>query len=89
MREENEGFSKLICLLNSIQPKSSADNILKQIQSLIGLFELDPNRVIDIILDAFENNLSNQSLISILSSFSSNTIAQLIGFKFQFFVVLL
>lgn len=38
------------------------DNVM----ALIGYFNLDPNRVLDIILDSFENNIWNISYISLL-----------------------
>jgi THO complex subunit 2 len=60
LREENEGFAKLIVELNqcNINP-SIIDNVKCNIEALIGFFNLDPNRVLDIILDSFENNIWN------------------------------
>ncbi|KAL3317814.1 THO complex subunit 2 [Cichlidogyrus casuarinus] len=49
LREESEGYAKLLSLL--IQTNGPADLIMQQIWSLIGYFDLDPNRVLDIILD--------------------------------------
>jgi THO complex subunit 2 len=56
LREENEGFAKLIVELN--QPNISMDNIdivKKNVEALIGFFNLDPNRVLDIILESFSS----------------------------------
>lgn len=39
---------------------------MKKVQSLIGVFDLDPNRVLDIILDRFENCYENQGDLSVL-----------------------
>ena len=45
------------------QPNIKLENIeiVKQnIDALIGYFNLDPNRVLDLILDSFINHLSNR-----------------------------
>uniref|UniRef100_A0A915DWV3 THO complex subunit 2 N-terminal domain-containing protein n=1 Tax=Ditylenchus dipsaci TaxID=166011 RepID=A0A915DWV3_9BILA len=57
LREESEGYAKLITEILSVQPTTSSDEVLLTIERLIGQFNLDPNRVLDIILDGFENNL--------------------------------
>lgn len=47
---------------------------------------MDPNRVLDIILESFENNPSmNQTFINLLRNYKSEdeTICQIIGFKYQ------
>ena len=64
---------------------SNVDVVKENVQTLIGFFNLDPNRVLDIILDSFENNLWNHgTYIRLLEGqFQSQTIAQVIGFKFQ------
>ncbi len=82
LREESEGYSKLlVCLLEHlVQPldyywtSSSPQShqviaeqrlsdieekttiVIQNITSLIGTFDLDPNRVLDIVLDAFISN---------------------------------
>lgn len=38
------------------------DNVM----ALIGYFNLDPNRVLDIILDSYENNLWNSSYLYLI-----------------------
>ena len=55
-REESEGYAKLMSelLCRTHTEVSSLVNILK---ALIGCFSLDPNRVIDTILEALENQL--------------------------------
>ena len=67
-REENEGYSKLAVQL--IQPEvdtvSAEDlhNLVLNIQQLIGYFDLNPNRVLDIVLEAFEINIVQNSVHS-------------------------
>lgn len=54
MREENEGFSKLIIELNQENIDASTVNQVKEnIQKLVGYFQLDPNRLLDLILSSF------------------------------------
>jgi THO complex subunit 2 len=85
LREENEGFAKVIVELN--QPNITINNIeavQKNIEALIGYFSLDPNRVLDIILDSFEKNVSNDVYIELLKDkkIKRSTISQVLGFKF-------
>nr|CAH8855365.1 unnamed protein product [Trichobilharzia regenti] len=54
LREENEGYAKLITELCQISSSSSLEGLMNQIRSLIGYFDLDPNRVLDLILDVCE-----------------------------------
>ena len=47
---------------------------------------MDPNRVLDIILESFENNLQNhKNYVKLLQDYKSEngTICNIIGFKFQ------
>lgn len=51
-----------------------------------GCFNLDPNRVLDIILESFENNPAmHVAFINLLKAYKAEdeTICQIIGFKFQ------
>lgn len=85
LREENEGYAKLIVELN--QPNISLDNIenvSKNVEALIGYFSLDPNRVLDIILDSFMNFLWNQQpYLVLLRDYKGSNVAQVLGFKFH------
>jgi len=67
-REENEGYSKLVVQL--VQPSLCSvtdhdlSNLVLNVQQLIGYFNLDPNRVQDIVLEAFENSLASVAVYS-------------------------
>ena len=53
---------------------------------ILGCFNLDPNRVLDIILESFENNPSmHRVFIGLLKNYKADeeTICHSIGFKFQ------
>jgi hypothetical protein len=57
-----------------------------------GRFNLDPNRVLDIMLDAFEFHLEEEDFfITLLKDYSSNydksTVCHILGFKYQFYKV--
>ena len=53
-REESEGYAKLITELNQDLSSVTPSYIIEVIKSVIGYFNLDPNRVLDIILESFE-----------------------------------
>ena len=85
LREENEGFSKLIVELNQVNIGSSnIEVVTKNIQKLVGYFSIDPNRLLDLVLSAHENNVRNLSYLELLRKFGSKeAVTQLIGFKIQ------
>ncbi|KAK3816703.1 MAG: transcription factor/nuclear export subunit protein 2-domain-containing protein [Linnemannia gamsii] len=106
LREESEGYSKLITELASgtadedddNTTKNKASTVLTHVQSLIGCFDLDPNRVLDIALDVFAANVVTHYRFFIhflqMSQWSPKaqehgaagrvkTCAQILGFKFQ------
>ncbi len=87
MKEENEGFAKLIVELNSKQnmTEQNTEVVWAFISALIGQYDLDPNRVLDIVLDSFENNCESKSFLKLLAHFKRSYLPQILGFKFQSF----
>ena len=90
LREESEGYAKLITELSQDEPLAEfdVDYMLTVIRSLIGCFNLDPNRVLDIILDAFEQRPRlESSFVALIRRFLDNklTLSQVMGFKFSFY----
>ncbi|KAI3384642.1 hypothetical protein SNEBB_009388 [Seison nebaliae] len=99
--EENEGFAKLLTEIVAMQeltfiPEQSFHIILHHIQSLIGIFHLDPNRIIDILLDGLDSYIDvygDTSSMNIIETFirlmrrlcenDVEKITNLLGFKFQ------
>ena len=79
LREQSEGFSKLITVLS--QNELKADDV----RSLIGRFKLDPNRVFDIVLEILERRPEFASTLCNLlkNEFENPHYANQIGFKFQ------
>lgn len=65
LREETEGFSKLIVevhsAINNAKAPSRARETAKTIESLVGYFDLDPLRSLDILLDIGATNLPDHA----------------------------
>merc|ERR1712141_885673 len=87
LREEIEGYSKLTTELYEC---SKPEETLENIKSLIGCFNIDPNRVLDICLEWLEHSIhSPQVAQRLISSYlrlcDASTLTNLLGFKFQFY----
>eukprot|EP01080_Neovahlkampfia_damariscottae_P011236 gene11236-4056_t len=82
LREESEGYSKLI-----IDLLSSNSIEFHKIQSLIAQFDLEPNRVLDIILECFESRLDQkETFLKLIDNVDlKKNIPSLMGFKFNFY----
>jgi hypothetical protein len=100
LREENEGYAKLITALLTDLPANSFTSPPLEVlaRKLIGSFFLDPNRVVDLSLEALEYRLQQapkgeqqQQLFAlfapILQMIPSANIAQLLGFRLQMYHV--
>lgn len=88
-REESEGYAKLITELNQEASNSfTSTNIWEATKSLIGCFNLDPNRVVDLILEALEIRPECSNVfIDLLKNFADvgTVICEILGFKFVHF----
>ncbi|KAK0079733.1 hypothetical protein PV325_000884 [Microctonus aethiopoides] len=85
-REESEGYSKLIVELNQDRPIDEVSTTLEIVKSLIGYFNLDPNRVLDILLETFENRSDDDALfIPLIRSYMSDheVLCEVLGFKYR------
>jgi THO complex subunit 2 len=79
LREEVEGYAKLVTVLSDLPaPPSNPTNHVKTVFSAIGQFDLDPNRVIDIVLDNFEQQLWNLSFVSLLRIFPKKNLLHIL-----------
>lgn len=88
LREESEGYSKLLAELLS----TSSDNVFlwTRITQLIGQFNLDPNRVVDLLLETFAGDLERKdTFLYLLRKFNvqKQTLKDMILVKFQFYEV--
>lgn len=86
-REETEGYSRLISLLASApehDASSSADQrnpLCAAVLSLIGRFDLDPNRALDLTLHALEQQPAQTSLLAVVHMFKRDSVSAVLGFK--------
>ena len=64
LSEESEGYAKLMTELQMIN-SSNVEISVRNMQSLVGYFHLDPNRVFDIVLDSYESNAANDAFMRI------------------------
>ncbi len=89
LREESEGYSKLVTLLNQVgagalTPGPRVDAAVDEIKSLIGYFDLDPNRTCSLVLDAFAVQAHNDAFVELITKlFSAAAVTQLLGFQFS------
>ena len=85
LREESEGYSKLLTLLNQSGEakvsKANLDGILTEIKSLIGYFDLDPNRVSGIILDVFAARPENEAFVDLIKAFGVHKSEEFLRFR--------
>lgn len=83
LREETEGYSKLILSLINLPNMDDHEymDYIKSIFAIIGQFDLDPNRVVDIILDVYILNAKNMFFVKLLTFFRSDKITHILGFK--------
>ncbi|XP_053129747.1 THO complex subunit 2 isoform X2 [Hemicordylus capensis] len=91
LREENEGYAKLIAELGQdLSGNITSVLILENIKSLIGCFNLDPNRVLDIILEVYECRPEyDEFFVPLIESYmymcEPQTLCHILGFKFKFY----
>uniref|UniRef100_M4BIW0 THO complex subunit 2 n=1 Tax=Hyaloperonospora arabidopsidis (strain Emoy2) TaxID=559515 RepID=M4BIW0_HYAAE len=85
LREETEGFSKVLCLLHTGVSKSQLEETKADLITLIGFFDLDANRVLDLVLDVYEMNPRNDCFAQLLEIFKRDSLPHIMGFKFQFY----
>ncbi|XP_062309257.1 THO complex subunit 2 [Osmerus eperlanus] len=88
LREENEGYAKLITELGQdLSGSITSLLVLESIKSLIGCFNLDPNRVLDIILEVYEcRSDQDEFFLPLVKSYMCEplTLCHILGFKFKF-----
>jgi len=88
LREESEGWAKLVVLLAD-PPSESDDSAVGEMLALVGCFELDPNRVLGLVLDAVGAQLASGTLtattlpryLSLIKQFKASGLPHLIGFE--------
>lgn len=79
LKESNEGYSKVLLLLAGIRDMHDSQSIWKKILELVGNFDLDPDRVLDLIVEARLNNKEDKHFLSLLKQFNKNSVILVIG----------
>ncbi|WMV29376.1 hypothetical protein MTR67_022761 [Solanum verrucosum] len=87
---KNKGLSivfkvTLLCQIPEGSSQNSSAATVGIIKSLIGHFDLDPNRVFDIVLECFERQPSNSIFLDLIPIFPKSHASQILGFKFQYY----
>ncbi|KAL2653101.1 hypothetical protein R1flu_021229 [Riccia fluitans] len=89
LREESEGYAKLLTLLcqggSDGLTKQTSTAVVSTIKSLIGHFDLDPNRIFDIVLECFELQPDNAAFLELIPLFPKSHTSHILGFKFQYY----
>ncbi|KAL0019528.1 hypothetical protein WJX77_005771 [Trebouxia sp. C0004] len=85
LREENEGFSKMLVCLQGFGTAATAKpedlpQLMLEITSLIGYFDLDPNRVAALVLDIFQDQWDNKAYLHLLPLFSQQAVSASLAF---------
>ena len=89
LREESEGYSKLISFLydiNELQKKldeKGIEAVYEKIINIIGYFNLDSYRVLDITLEIFKYTPFNLNYIKIFDILNKKIILPIFDFKFS------
>lgn len=82
--QQNEGFAKLLALLLDAPDDSTAEFLYDGILSLIGYFDLDPDRVVESILNIYISKPNLSQFRELLRHFSRKSIENFLGKKFEF-----
>lgn len=69
MKENNEGFSKLLILLTNISDNLQCEEVWNKVLSLVGKFDLDPDRVLDLIIETQLLNPAKNIYTSLIRKF--------------------
>ena len=55
---------------------------VKEVKALIGFFDLDPKRVYDLVLEAYEQMPDQAAFLQLTALFSQEARTQILGFRF-------
>eukprot|EP00775_Hariotina_reticulata_P003413 gene3413-3686_t len=85
LREENEGYSKLLTLLLSggTLKQQQLPALAREIKAMIGAFKLDPNRVCDLVLEAAERDPQSVEVwLQLMDLFNKEAPVLMLAMKF-------
>jgi hypothetical protein len=73
----------LILLLAGLRPTDDTNAVWKKIVSLIGNFDLDPDRVLDLIVESKLQNSDSFQFLQLLKHFRKESVVLTIGHMIQ------
>lgn len=77
LQEQSEGYAKLLTILFG-----NLSNVTPQVlREYMGAFDLDPNRVLDILLDLLDNHDRKDKILELMQEFSLPKLPNLLAFK--------
>ena len=79
LRESNEGYSKVVLLLTNMRDLHDPQSIWKKALELVGNFDLDPDRVLDLIVEARLTAPSDKHFLSLLRQFNRHSVMLVVG----------
>ena len=81
LQEESEGYSKLLTNLFG----DLTDITPQLLREYMGTFDLDPNRVLDLLIDLLECHDQKDKIITLMRDFSTQKLPPLLTFKLTFY----
>ncbi|KRX01417.1 Armadillo-type fold [Pseudocohnilembus persalinus] len=84
--EENEGYPKVIVELmesKNFNSKESAEIIYQNIVYLMGYFDLDPDRVAHLVVEAATQNCNKLGYIYLMKHFKKSSVLQFLGINLE------
>lgn len=83
LRENNEGYAKLTLLLINMRDTHNIDSIWHRMMDLVGNFDLDPDRVLDLVIEARVHNPATRNYLRLLRNFRRESITAVLGNKMR------
>jgi THO complex subunit 2 len=99
LREDTEGFAKVLVLLfeaalktpalrtsgssSSSSKTAAAEAVHSKLCKLMGYFDLDPNRCMDLLLGVLEHAPQSLHMVPLFKGYQPNDVAHLLGFRFS------
>jgi hypothetical protein len=83
LRENNEGYAKVSLLLVNLRDSHDITLTWQRMLDLVGNFDLDPDRVLDLIVEARVHNYSTAGYLRLLDNFRRESIAAVLGNKLR------
>lgn len=83
LRENNEGYAKVTLLLVNLRDSHDICLTWQRMLDLVGNFDLDPDRVLDLIVEARTNNHATNGYLRLLENFRRESIAAVVGNKLR------